>query len=257
MRRWWLFVGVLTMAGSAWAEPPMSPLEKYQAAPWKGEIVVLSSAGDDTFYVWVEEGAINGATGERLSWDKTQFVARKYAMLCASTAWGVGEYWRGFWAYKNKDQGYVPLRSKSFLIVSIAATGPMPTAGRPSWRATQQDRVVLTVDDSRTLVSQGAVDVPTPKVMVNGYGSPTERVCWQMKAMLGWRVLYRQDELKQLWGRSELYADRPTSNTFLTPFDNQGREFEFREITGVTVHLLGRELELQRGPTLAQRIGGS
>ena len=247
----WRWLLILVLAAGLLSEARAS---SYEQAPWRG-ILYFSTASDDTLEVTVDSGAMY--RGRRLSFSDTQHAARNSCVNCGPNAW---EKWaRGtssgyFWKrIVLKDQQYHPLENLTFLIVNMSVTGPFPQSGRPSWRASDKDKVTIRLSDGRVVSSIGPVTLPEPRPTVSNPSSVIEHHCWQMKAMLSWKILYSQAELRQLWDKSPLYQDRPTTNTFLVGFQNAGRDFDLEDIVDIQISVIGRQLTLERNPILAQR----
>lgn len=234
-----------------------TPAEKYAQADWAGELIITTAAGTDTFQVWLDEGPVD-ETGKHYKWRDGQAMARIAAINSAPKAWdkwSPGASYRYFWARNLKDQQYHPLESINFLIVNVTAYGPMPLSGRPTWRASKDDIVTLTLADGRQLTSLTSLDTPVPRATVYEPGSVREQARMQLHCMLGWRILYRPDEMPQLWGKSPCYADRQLESVFLVPVPNGGRDIRWQDIAGVTVHLLGHDVVLRQPKSLtAERL---
>ncbi len=250
MRWLWLCIGALTVGLLSEARA-----SSYEQVPWRGILHFSTAAGDDTLEVTVDTGAMY--RGRRLSFDDTQRAARNSCVNCGPRAW---EKWAPgtssdyFWKrVVLKDQQYRPLDGLTFLIVNMSVTGPLPQSGRPSWRASDKDKMAVRLSDGRVVTSIGPVALPNPRSTVNNPSSVIERHCWQMKAMIDWRILYNQAELRQLWDKSQLYQDRPTTNTFLVGFQNAGQDFGFEDIVDIQVSVIGRQLALERNPAVVQQ----
>lgn len=224
-----------------------APRPTFNNAPWFGTLITSSSAGVDTFQVWLDEGPVD-QTGRVYGWDDGQRAARNAAMNTAPKSWDEWSphaSWRYKFALMMKDQQYHPLPELNFLIININAFGPMPISGRPSWRATDADIVTVELADGRRLVSLPSMRIPMPSATVTEPGSEREAARMQIYCMLSGRTLYRADEFPLLWKGSSCHADKATANTFLVPVQNGGKPFHLKDITGLKVRILGTELMLQ------------
>lgn len=228
---------------------------EYSDAPWRATTtttyVVRDVSYTDTLRIWIDRGARSKETGRYFSWHDTQLAARHGTMGCSPLTWDSAERNRYLMANMQRDKNYVPLRNRTFLVVSIDIRGTFPYSNRPAWRTSGHDCVVVRLRDGRTLHSEDTLTAMTPHSGLHMPGGRLE-FCMQLKAMLEGRVLYTAEELKLLWDKSPLYADQPRENSFLVPILNQDEDFQLKDIAGIRACVLGEWVDLLPQGALAQ-----
>ena len=234
----------------------------FDDAPWKTVLVKTSTvdtvAYADTFYIWVDKGALAGPDSIRVSWQDTQRSIRRACAKCPPTdTWGEKEYNRLWAARESGDKfNFEPHRLEwaTFLIVNFDMVGEPRLIGHPLWRADDSDQVEVTLRDGRTLRSFGPILYPEPKPSLAMPGIMVD-LCWPIRTKLGPQYIFNRSERSQLWPYPN-FQDRPEENIFFVPIDNGGRDFTDRDIVSMRLFFLGGWVDLQSQAAPASRAAG-